>query len=133
MEDCGEAKICLGPRIDRERRENGVESELEKCKLKKLERFEMLECPSCARTIGGQICFYMICNSPVLSLSYCKAIDSLMCLMVLTRPNLAFVVGRLSRYSENQGMHYRLLYEEYLDVKVDLLPRRFSLREQKPG
>src|SRR5256886_15915939 len=111
MKDMGEAAYVLGVKIlrDRSRRALGLSQETYVCKV--LERFNMskakpidtsviknhgLNLKDCTKTPASK--------AKMASVPYASAIGSLMYAMMCTRPNLAYVVGLLSRFQSDPGI-----------------------------
>ena len=69
--------------------------------MKILERFGMENCKPIATPMLSQIEPYELSDVSFDPTMYRRAVGSLMYLMVGTRPDIAFVVGRLSQYMQN--------------------------------
>lgn len=99
MKDCGEANICLGLEINRCRNKS-----LSLCQTryaqKVLERFQMSECKPVCTPMSTSIDEQALEGDHMDPTLYRQAIGSLMYLMVGTRPDIAFAVGRLSQHME---------------------------------
>lgn len=104
MEDCGEAKVCLGLEITRNREQNSLKISQKSYLQKVLCRFGMDEAKSVCTPMQSQIEDSALKDVEADSNLYSQAIGSLMYLMVCTRPDIAFAVGRLSQYMNSPTM-----------------------------
>lgn len=100
MEDCDEAKVCLGLEISRNRDIRLLKLSQTEYAKKVLQRFEMANCKAVSTPMEHQFENASLTDSPVDQTLYRQAIGSLMYLMVCTRPDICFVVGRLSQFME---------------------------------
>jgi len=101
MQDCGEAKLCLGLEIVRNRSARTLVLHQELYANKVLDRFGMHESRPVSTPMAVQIDASMLESEPISTTLYRQAIGSLMYLMIGTRPDLGFVVSRLSQHMEN--------------------------------
>ena len=101
MKDMGEAYVSLGIKIIRsnDRIILSQSHYIEKI----LKRFNMLEYCPVSTPMDGSMKLLPHQGSPISQLSYSKIIGSLMYAMTSTRPDIAYAVGKLSRYSSNPG------------------------------
>ena len=99
MKDMGEAVVILGIRIKREQEQ----ILLSQCHYieKILSRFNHQDCKPALTPIDPKIDFVKHVGDPVSQLDYAKVIGFLMYAMTCTRPDIAFAVGMLSRYTSN--------------------------------
>ena len=99
MCDLGEARVCLGLEITRDRSKRTIHVSQEHYANKVLERFSMHNSKPVVTPMDGQLGGRhddnLACDVP-----YRQVIGSLMCLMVGTRPDIAFAVGRLCRFAD---------------------------------
>nr|GEX82849.1 zinc finger, CCHC-type [Tanacetum cinerariifolium] len=131
MKDMGEADVILGIRIKHE--SNGIAISQYHYIEKVLKKFNYSDCIPVSTPLDT--CEKLMPNKgPAVSqLEYSRVISCLMYAMTCTRPDIAFAVGKLSRYTSNLGtqhwqaiqrvlkylkktMDYRLVYFGYLSV-----------------
>jgi hypothetical protein len=113
MKDLGEASFILGIEIHRDRRK-GVLGLSQKAYIEKvLKKFSMHACnPTPAPIVkGDKYGSFQSPRSPyeinqMKSVPYSIAVRSLMYAQVCTHPDLAFVIGMLSRYQKNPGVSH---------------------------
>lgn len=102
MKDLGDAKLILGMEITRNRVVGTLKLAQTKYAEKVLEKFKMAGCKTVATPM--EVGLELVKNKdPVVNEPYREAVGSLMYLMVGTRPDLAFAVGKLSRYVDAYG------------------------------
>ena len=111
IKDLGEAKTILNMQVTRDRKKRQLTLSQPRYTRKVLERFGMTDCHPVATPIEpGAIkvldrVYKKVKDSPVESRAdktwYQEAIGSLMHLMVSTRPDIVYAVGRLSCYCQN--------------------------------
>nr|GFB60484.1 zinc finger, CCHC-type [Tanacetum cinerariifolium]GFB60499.1 zinc finger, CCHC-type [Tanacetum cinerariifolium] len=104
MKDMGEADVILGIKIKRENKGIVITQShyIEKI-LKKFNR----ECFSPVRTLMDPVeKFKPNTGKPVDQLEYSRAIGFLMYAMTSTRPDIAYAVGRLSRFTSNSSSQH---------------------------
>ena len=107
MKDLGEAKTCLGLEISRDREQKLLWVKQTKYISAILERFGM----DGSRPVPTPMVDSHILEEPSTSpnkdsFPYREAIGSLMYLMIGTRPDLAFAVGKLAQFCENPDMRH---------------------------
>jgi len=105
MKDLGEAKVILGLEISRDKTLGTLKLSQGKYAGQVLEKFGMAECNPIATPleVGLQLAKSEKSDE---SLPYREAVGSLMYLTVGTRPDLAFAVGKLSRYVSGYGKEH---------------------------
>ena len=96
MKDLGESKIILGMDIWRDAEGNVLTLSQSRYAQKIIDRFGMSTARGIATPMDPAVDLYV--DSPRTSEPYQSAIGSLMYLMVGTRPDLAFCVGRLAKF-----------------------------------
>ncbi|GJZ21908.1 zinc finger, CCHC-type containing protein [Tanacetum coccineum] len=99
MKDIGEADVILGIRIKHE--SNGIEISQSHYIEKVLKKFNYSDCTPVSTPLDT--CEKLMPNKglAVSQLEYSRVIGFLMYAMTCTRPDIAFVVGKLSRYTSN--------------------------------
>lgn len=100
MKDCGEAQVCLGLEISRQRAEKVLNLGQSRYAEKVLARFGMANCKPVSTPMDVQVDSSMLNTDECDPTLYRQAIGSLMYLMIGSRPDIAFAVGRLSQYME---------------------------------
>jgi Reverse transcriptase (RNA-dependent DNA polymerase) len=100
MKDMGQARMCLGFRIFRNRSERKLTLSQEKYALSVLSRFGMSDANG-ARTPMEVSIDVDDSSELATNVPYREAIGSLMYLMVGTRPDIAFAVSRMAQYVES--------------------------------
>ena len=102
MKDLGEAKVCLGLEIHRDRSARKLWLGQEKYARTVLARFGMETCKPVSTPMESSVQLEKADDTtPATTAPYRQAIGSLMYLMVGTRPYMAFCVGKLSQFVEN--------------------------------
>lgn len=101
MTDCGEATVCLGLEIRRDRAKKTLHVSQSKYVLKILDRFNMLDCKPVVTPLEAQPSEEDLAGDPVDSTLYRQVIGSAMYLSVGSRPDIAFTVSRLAQFVEN--------------------------------
>nr|KAJ0189167.1 hypothetical protein LSAT_V11C800436000 [Lactuca sativa] len=71
-----------------------------------LKKFNFEKCSPVSTPIDPSLKLLPNKGSPVSQHEYSRAIGCLMYAMISTRPNIAYVVGRLSRYTSNSSSHH---------------------------
>nr|KAJ0186750.1 hypothetical protein LSAT_V11C900460560 [Lactuca sativa] len=104
MKDMGEAEVILGIRI--RKGNNGISISQSHYIEKILKKFNFENCSSVSTPIDPSLKLLPNKGSPVSQLEYSRAIGCLMYAMISTRPDIAYVVGRLSRYTSNPSSHH---------------------------
>ncbi|CAM8885319.1 unnamed protein product [Rhodiola kirilowii] len=114
MKDMGEAEGILGIRI--ERVEGGLALTQSHYIEKVLKKYKYLNCHPVNTPFESSKHLLPNKGAPVSQLEYSRVIGSLMYAMTSTRPDIAFAVGKLSRYTSNpsedhwQAVHRVLRY-----------------------
>ncbi|GJZ91634.1 zinc finger, CCHC-type containing protein [Tanacetum coccineum] len=128
MKDIGEADVILGIRIKHE--SNGITIYQSYYIEKVLKKFNYFDCTPVSTPMDTSEKLMPNKGQDVSQLKYSRVIGCLMYDMTCTRPSIAFVVGKLSRYTSNPGtqhwqaiqrvlkylkktMDYRLIYTGY--------------------
>ena len=112
MKDLGEAKFCLGMEITRNRREKKLWLTQEGYMNKIMERFGMLECKPVATPMVEPKSPYerleeiSVQDEKAEGVPYREAVGSLMYLMICTRPDIAYAVGKVARFCESPKMKH---------------------------
>ncbi|GJR72785.1 zinc finger, CCHC-type containing protein [Tanacetum coccineum] len=131
MKDMGEADIIFGIRIKHE--SNGIAISQSHYIEKVLKKFNYFDCTPVSTPMDTSEKLMPNNGQAVSQLEYSRVIGCLMYAMTCTRPDIAFVVGKLSRYTSNPGtqhwqaiqrvlkylkktMDYRLTYTGYPSV-----------------
>ncbi|GKA10143.1 zinc finger, CCHC-type containing protein [Tanacetum coccineum] len=126
--DMGEADVILGIRIKDE--SNGITISQSYYIKKVLKKFNYSDCTLVSTPLDTYEKLMPIRGLDVSQLEYSRVIGCLMYAMTYTRPDIAFAVGKLSRYTSNPGtqhwqaiqrvlkktMDYRLMYSRYPSV-----------------
>ncbi|CAM8910723.1 unnamed protein product [Rhodiola kirilowii] len=99
MKDMGEADVILGIRIKRENKGSALSQShyIEKV----LKKFYCLNCSPVSTPIDLSVKLLPNTGEAVSQLEYFKVIGCLMYVMTSTRPDIAYAVGKLSRYTSN--------------------------------
>nr|KAJ0226392.1 hypothetical protein LSAT_V11C100008470 [Lactuca sativa] len=104
MKDLGEADVILGIRI--KQGNNGISISQSHYIEKILKKFNFENCSPISTPIDPSLKLLPNKGSPVSQLEYSRAIGSLMYVMISTRLDIAYTVGRLSRYTSNPSTHH---------------------------
>ena len=99
MKDMGEADVILGIKIIRSNDQIILSQSHYIEKIRK--RFDMLECCLVSTPMDRGLKLLPRQGNPISQLSYSKIIGSLMYSMTSTRLDIAYAVGKLSRYTSN--------------------------------
>nr|KAJ0212594.1 hypothetical protein LSAT_V11C400219000 [Lactuca sativa] len=104
MKDMGEAEVILGIRIRKGNNEISISQShyIEKI----LKKFNFENCSPVSTPIDPSLKLLPNKGSPVSQLEYSRDIGCLMYAMISTRPDIAYDVGRLSRYTSNPSSHH---------------------------
>lgn len=104
MKDMGEADVILGIRIIRNEDSLGLSQShyIEKV----LKKFNHFDTHPVTTPFDSSVKLLPNTGSPVAQLEYSKVIGCLMYAMTCTRPDIAYVVGRLSRYTSNPSKEH---------------------------
>ena len=97
MSDLGDIKVCLGIQIERDRKNRTLTISQPKYAQKILNRFKMADSKPIATPIEPGASTES--EEPADKVQYQQAVGSLMYLMLGTRPDIAFAVGYLGRFS----------------------------------
>eukprot|EP00171_Calliarthron_tuberculosum_P023718 IDg23718t1 len=100
MTDCGEANVCLGLEIRRDRTKKTLHVSQTSYISKILERFGMTMCKPVVTLMDSQIQQSDLDSDPVDNTLYRSCIGSAMYLSVGTRPDISFAVSRLAQFVE---------------------------------
>ncbi|KAJ0712899.1 putative RNA-directed DNA polymerase [Helianthus annuus] len=101
MKDLGEAEVILGIRIKREN--NGISISQSHYIEKILKKFNFHDSSPVSTPMDPAFKLSPNEGVAVSQLEYSRAIGSLMYAMISTRPDIAYAVGKLSRYTSNPG------------------------------
>lgn len=111
MKDIGEAKLCLGLEITRDRKNKKLFLTQSAYVSKVLQRFALSECVP--EVVPLQECRHPENRLGMISGSgddarfpYRMAIGTLMYLMICTRPDIAFAVGKLAQFGEQPAQEH---------------------------
>lgn len=118
MSDLGEAKVCLGLEITRDRENRVLQVSQERYANKVLERFSMNNSKPVVTPMEGQL-GGKDDNNLAPNVPYRQVIGSLMYLMVDTRPDIAFAVGRLCRFADCATTSIGLPPSEYYGTSLE--------------
>ncbi|GKE88875.1 zinc finger, CCHC-type containing protein [Tanacetum coccineum] len=116
MKDMGEVDVILGIRIKHE--SNGIEVSQSHYIEKVLKKFDYFNCTPVSTPIDTSEKHRHF----VSQLEYSRLISYLMYAMTCTRPDIAFVVGKLSMYTSNHGtQHWQAIQRvlKYLNKTID--------------
>nr|GEV14712.1 zinc finger, CCHC-type [Tanacetum cinerariifolium] len=104
MKDMGEADVILGIKIKRVNKEIVITQPhyIEKI----LKKFNREDCSLVSTLMNLVENFKPNTGKPVDQLEYSRAIGCLMYVMISTRPDIAYAVGRLSRFTSNPSRQY---------------------------
>ena len=122
MKDLGALSHCLGMEIVQDIAAGTVKVSQRSYSLDILRRFGMLTSNSSPIPMAPHTQLPLLTTSPVSSFKYREIVGSLMYLMVCTRPDLAFSVGRLSRHLQhNTEIHHTAALQvlRYLKGSLD--------------
>nr|KAJ0218783.1 hypothetical protein LSAT_V11C300120880 [Lactuca sativa] len=104
MKDMGEAEVILGIRI--RKGNNGISISQSHYIEKILKKFNFENRSPVSTPIDPSLKLLPNKESPVSQLEYSRDIGCLMYAMISTRPDIAYVMGRLSRYTSNPSSHH---------------------------
>ena len=104
MKDLGEAEVILG--ISIKRGDNGISVSQSHYIEKILKKFHFEDCSPVSSPMDSSIKLLPNRGDLVSQLEYSRAIGSLMYAMISTRPDIAYAVGRLSRYTSNPSSYH---------------------------
>ncbi|GJU59852.1 zinc finger, CCHC-type containing protein [Tanacetum coccineum] len=104
IKDMGEAGVILGIRIKHE--SNGIAIS-QSCYIKKvLEKFNYFDCTPVSTLMDTSEKLMPNNGQAISQLEYSRVIGYLMYAMTCTRPDISFVVGKLSMYTSNHGTQH---------------------------
>nr|GEU45217.1 zinc finger, CCHC-type [Tanacetum cinerariifolium] len=104
MKDVGEADVILGIKIKRENKGIVITQSHYNGKIPK--KFNREDCFPVSTPMDPVEKLKLNTCKPVDQLEYSRAIGCLMYAMTSTRPDIAYVVGRLSRFTSNPSRHH---------------------------
>jgi hypothetical protein len=104
MKDMGEADVILGIRIKHE--SNGISISQSHYIEKVLKKFNCFDCTPVSTPMDTTEKLMLNTGKAVSQLEYSMVIGYLMYAMTCTRPDIAFVVGKLSRYTSNPSAQH---------------------------
>ncbi|KAL0313427.1 UNVERIFIED_CONTAM: Retrovirus-related Pol polyprotein from transposon TNT 1-94 [Sesamum radiatum] len=104
MKDMGEADVILGIRIIRENK--GISISQSHYIEKVLNKFNCFDCTPVSTPIDPSVKLMLNTGKAVSQLEYSKVIGCLMYAMTSTRPDIAYAVGKLSRFTSNPSTHH---------------------------
>ncbi|CAM8950763.1 unnamed protein product [Rhodiola kirilowii] len=108
MKDMGEADVILGIRIKRENK--GLALSQSHYVDKVLKKFNCLNCSPVSTPMDPRLKLLPNTGEAVSQLEYSQVIGCLMYAMTSTRPDIAYVVGKLSRYTSNpSNLHWEAI------------------------
>ncbi|CAM8993818.1 unnamed protein product [Rhodiola kirilowii] len=121
MKDMGEAEVILVIRIERVK--GGLALTQSHYIEKVLKKYKYLDCHPVNTPFESYKHLFPNKGAPVSQLEYSRVIGSLMYAMTSTRPDIAFAVGKLSRYTSNPSEdHWRAVHRvlRYLKGTMNL-------------
>ncbi|XP_025981715.1 uncharacterized protein [Glycine max] len=104
MKDMGEADVILGIKI--KRGNNGISISQSHYIEKIFEKFNFKDCSPVSTPIDPNLKLLPNKGVAVSQLEYSRAIGSLMYAMISTRPDIAYGVAKLSRFTSNPSSHH---------------------------
>ncbi|GJX64147.1 zinc finger, CCHC-type containing protein [Tanacetum coccineum] len=104
LKDMGEADVILGIKIKRDNK--GIVITQSHYIEKKLKKFNREDCSPVSTPIDPVEKLKLTTSKPVDQLEYSRAIGCLMYAMTSTRPDIAYPVGRLSRFTSNPSRQH---------------------------
>ncbi|KAM0055964.1 putative RNA-directed DNA polymerase [Helianthus debilis subsp. tardiflorus] len=104
MKDMGEADVILGIRIKRSN--NGIIMTQSHYIEKVLKKFNHYNCSPVSTPLDPSIRLMSNSGDSVSQLEYSKVIGCLMYAMISTRPDIAYAVGKLSRFTSNPSAQH---------------------------
>jgi hypothetical protein len=120
MKDLGIADVILGIRIVRN--ENGLVLNQSHYIEKVLKRFNQFDCKPVCTPFDASMKLYPNTGRAVNQLEYARVIGCLMYAMTCTRPDIAYTVGKMSRYTSNPShIHWNVVHRilRYLRRTMD--------------
>ena len=108
MKDMGEANVILGIKILRDK--DGITLTQSHYIEKILKKFNHSDCNPTSTPFDPSIKLIKNEGEPLSKLEYAKVIGCFMYAMTCTRPDIAFAVGKLSRYTSNpSNLHWHAI------------------------
>ena len=107
MKDLGQARVMLGIEIKRSRPKRQVFVSQSQYTREILERFGISDCKHVATPMDRS--YFELVNQesiPAEDVPYRQAIGSLMYLMIGSKPDLAFMIGKLSQHAESPSIFH---------------------------
>ncbi|CAM8930985.1 unnamed protein product [Rhodiola kirilowii] len=104
MKDMGEADVILGIGIQRENKSLALSQSHYVEKV--LKKFNCLNCSPVSTPMDPNVKLLPDTGEAVSQLEYSKVIGCLMYVMTSTRPDIAYAVGKLSRYTSNPSTQH---------------------------
>ncbi|XP_074352396.1 secreted RxLR effector protein 161-like [Apium graveolens] len=104
MKDLGETEVILGIKIKRTK--NSISISQSHYIEKILKRFNFNNCSPVSTPIDPSLKLVSSKTVVVSQLEFSRAIGSLMYAMISTRPDIAYVVGKLSRFTSKPSSHH---------------------------
>jgi len=120
MKDLGEAKLCLGLELSRDRKARKLWLTQQSYMEKIVERFGMNNSKPVAtpmeepNKLEQRLEFHSVSDEDAKGVPYREAIGSLMYLMIGSRPDIAYAVGKLARFCENPKMKHWIAVKRVL-------------------
>ncbi len=108
MKDMGVADVILGIKITRD--ESTIALSQSHYIENVLKKFDLFNCIPASTPMDPQLKLVSNAGRKIDQLKYASLIGCLMYIMTCTRPNIAYVVGKLSRYTSNpSSLHWQAL------------------------
>ena len=108
MKDMGEAEVILGIRIKHENK--GIAITQSHYIEKVLKKFNYFDCSPVSTPYDPSVKLMPNSGEVVSQLEYSKAIGCLMYVMTSTRPDIAYAIGKLSRFTSNpSAQHWKAI------------------------
>nr|GEY15258.1 zinc finger, CCHC-type [Tanacetum cinerariifolium] len=128
MKDMGEADVILGIRIKHE--SNDIAISLSYCIEKVLKKFNYSDCTLVSTPLDT--CEKLMPNKGLVvsQLEYFRVIGYLMYAMTCKRPDIAFAVGKLSRYTSNPGTQHWQAIQRVLKYLKKTMDYRLASKKQ---
>lgn len=109
MKDMGVAEVILGIRIMKTK--NGLSITQSHYIEKLLKRFNQFDCKPISTPFDPNMQLYSNTGRAIEQLEYARVIGSLMYAMTCTRPDIAYAVGKMSRYTSNPShIHWNAIH-----------------------
>ncbi|GKA77849.1 zinc finger, CCHC-type containing protein [Tanacetum coccineum] len=118
MKDMGEADVILGIRINH--RSNGIAISQSHYIEKVLKKFNYFDCTPVSTPMDTSEKLIPNNGQAVSQLEYSRVVSCLMYAMTGIRPDVAFVVGKLSRYTSNPGTQHWQAIQRISNTKDNL-------------